>query len=94
MSKILFNVKWDETGKPSIETVSQKYGFPAEDIDPQFGVVEIDPQDNLYTILVEEEAAQKVSGDYGNRLKPEEGAFSNPRIEPFDLPSSPEQKSE
>jgi hypothetical protein len=78
MSKMLYSVNW-EGEKPSLEQVAKKYGFKTNDIDQEFGVVEIDPQDNLYSILVEENAV--VLKDAKN-IK---GPFSNPRIEPFGL---------
>ncbi len=78
MSKMLYSVNW-KGEKPSLEQVAKKYGFKTDDIDQDFGVVEIDPQDNLYSILVEEDAvAPKAAKDI-------KGPFSNPRIEPFDL---------
>ncbi len=78
MSKMLYSINW--TGeKPTLEQVAQKFGFKKKDLDDDFGVVEIDPQDNLYSVLVEETAI--VPKDAKN-IK---GPFSNPRIEPFDL---------
>jgi len=78
MSKMLYSINW--TGeKPTLEQVAQKFGFEKKDLDEDFGVVEIDPQDNLYSILVEETAI--VPKDKEN-IK---GPFSNPRIEPFGL---------
>jgi len=78
MSKMLYSINW--TGeKPTLEQVAQKFGFKNKDLDVDFGVVEIDPQDNLYSVLVEETAI--VPKDAKN-IK---GPFSNPRIEPFDL---------
>jgi hypothetical protein len=53
---------------------------PAE-IDGSFGVVSIDPKQNLYAVMVEEKATQKLS-----RNKRATGPFSNPRIAPFGPP--------
>ncbi len=78
MSKMLYTINWVGE-KPTIKQVAQKFGFEEKDLDEDFGVVEIDPQDNLYSILVEETAV--VPKDEKNI----EGPFSNPRIEPFDL---------
>ena len=78
MSKMLYTIKWEGT-KPTIEQVVEKFGFDKKDIDAEFGIIEIDPQDNLYSILLEETTiAEKFP-------KTVEGPFSNPRIEPFDL---------
>ncbi len=78
MSKILYSINW-KGENPTLEQVAKKFGFDKKDLDEDFGVIEIDPQDNLYSILVEE-----------NAIVPEDekdikGPFSNPRIEPFDL---------
>ena len=78
MSKMLYSVNW-KGEKPTLKQIAKKYGFKTNDIDPDFGVVEIDPQDNLYSILVEEDAVEpKDSKDI-------KGPFSNLRIEPFNL---------
>ena len=62
----------------TLSKVSKRLNLSSEEIDSEFGVVNIDPKHNLYAILVEEEAARRVSG------APEvKGPFSNPKIEPF-----------
>lgn len=67
-------------GAPSLEQVRARYGLGPEEIDESFGVVEVDPEDHTYTILVEESAASKVTpGSDWNT----EGPFSNPVIEPM-----------
>lgn len=70
---------------PSIEEVKTRYGLTPDELDESFGVVEIDPTEHLYTILVDESAASKVksTGDWSTR-----GPYSNPRIEPFGPPRS------
>ncbi|MFN0277225.1 MAG: hypothetical protein ACKVRN_01345 [Pyrinomonadaceae bacterium] len=78
MSKMLYSVNW-KGEKPTLAQVAKKFGFDRKDVDEDFGVVEIDPQDSLYSILVEETAI--ASKDKKNI----EGPFSNPRIEPFGL---------
>jgi hypothetical protein len=93
MSKLLFNVKWAGS-KPSIEEIRQKYGFAPDDIDLDYGVIEIDPQDNLYTILVEEAALERISDEYNTKTDREEGFFSNPRIEPFGLEEDKNPKND
>ncbi len=59
-------------------TVRRKLGLKSGELDPSFGVVEIDPTKNLYTVLVDEEAAERVTGQPGVQ-----GPHSNPPIEPF-----------
>ena len=83
MSKVMFNVRWPE-GHPTAEQVCQKYGLSPEDVDDQFGVIEVDPAEHVYTILVDEAAAARLDPDRANgRL---EGPFSNPKIEPCGPP--------
>jgi hypothetical protein len=66
-----------------MEDVRARFGLTADEIDTDFGVVEIDPEDHLYTVLVEQSAAGKLvpSGDWDVS-----GPFSNPRIAPFGPP--------
>lgn len=78
MSKMLYSINWSGK-KPTLEQVAKKFGFEKKDIDEEFGVVEIDPQDNLYSILVEETA---IAPKDEKNIK---GPFSNPKIEPFGL---------
>lgn len=85
MPRLLFNVTWEQ-GQPSLEQVREKYGFGPEEIDQDFGVIEIDPQDHLYTVLVDQEAAQRVRKRMGKG--PLEGPYSNPRIEAFGPPET------
>jgi hypothetical protein len=66
---------------PETATVAQaaeRLGVEPDRIDAEFGVVSIDPEHNLYTVLVDEKAAAEAAGQPGV-----EGPFSNPRIEPF-----------
>jgi hypothetical protein len=72
-------------GAPTLEELQTRYGLSSEEIDASFGVVQLDPNDNLYTILVEGAAAGKVRPDQEWDV---EGPFSNPKIEPFGPPES------
>lgn len=82
MSKVMITIEGPEAA-PTVEQLQARYHLAAADIDPEFGVVEIDPEQHVYTILVEEAAAGKITSD--NRWKVH-GPFSNPRIEPFGPP--------
>lgn len=65
----------------TLSQICQRLNLSATEVDSEFGVVNIDPKRNLYTILVEEEAARRVS------TAPEvKGPFSNPKIETFGPP--------
>jgi hypothetical protein len=86
MGKVPFNVTW-EKGTPSIAQICSKFGFEAQELDQHFGVVEIDPEDNLYTILVDQKAAERVREQLGEDTPDIEGPFSDVRIEPFGPPS-------
>ena len=69
---------------PTLELVRARYGLTEEEIDASFGVVEIDPKESLFTILVTESAASKVQS--GSEWDVE-GPYSNPRIAHFGPPS-------
>jgi len=61
----------------SLEVILGLLGLAEDEVDQRFGVVNINPSEHLYTILVEEEAAERVR-DAG----PVRGVFSKPKIEP------------
>jgi hypothetical protein len=63
--------------------VRRKLGLRPGELDASFGVVEIDPARHLYTVLVDEKAAERVAG-----LPGVEGPHANPPIEPFGPPES------
>lgn len=67
-----------EPEEADVETVRRKFDLAPEEIDGQFGVVCIDPDANLHTILVNDGAAERLQGREGI-----EGTWSNPRIEPI-----------
>lgn len=85
MAKLLINLTW-EGNKPSIDEVIQKYGLSPDEIDLEFGVMVIDPQEYLYCILVEESALERLGGITGEPPEGLEGPFANPPIEPFGPP--------
>jgi hypothetical protein len=68
-------------GEATTATVRRKLGLRSGELDPSFGIVEIDPRKNLYTVLVDEKAAERVIGQPGVK-----GPHSNPPIEPFGPP--------
>lgn len=84
MTKVMVTIQAPE-GPPTLDAVIERYQLGPDDIDSDFGVVEIDPADHLYVILVEPDAA--------TRIKPADGwdtagPYSNPRIAPFGPPEA------
>jgi hypothetical protein len=86
LTKLLFNITWEE-GEPTVENVSERFKFQPEELDLKFGIVEIDPEENLYSILVEEEAIKRLQEELGVDMPDIEGPFSNLPIGPFGPPS-------
>ena len=66
-----------EPEQASLEEVRRLLGLAEDEVDHHFGVVNINPSEHLYTILVDEHAAERVKG-----AGPVRGVFSNPKIEP------------
>ncbi len=62
----------------SLEVILGLLGLAEDEVDQRFGVVNINPSEHLYTILVEEEEAAERVRDAG----PVRGVFSKPKIEP------------
>ncbi len=80
MSKLMMTLKLDPK-EASLGAVMRKLGLRPGEIDEEFGVVPIDPDAHLFTVLVEQGAVDKMQGQEGVR-----GPFSNPKIEPFGPP--------
>lgn len=81
MEKILYSFTWTE-GEPHYSDLQSKLGIAEKAIDKTFGIVEIDPMDNLYCILVDVNALpEKIK----ERVLKGGQAFSNPKISPFGL---------
>jgi hypothetical protein len=86
MGKEMLTVKL-KPNEATLPAVRRKLKLLPEDIDHDFGVVNIDPKQNLYAILVEPTAARRASKQDGI-----EGPFSNPKIETFGPPTRPQKK--
>ena len=80
MAKMLLTVKLDVDG-PTVADVCRHLGISDRDIDPTFGVVLIDPEDQRYAVMVDEAVVETAT-----RARDVAGPFSNPRIEPFGVP--------
>jgi hypothetical protein len=73
----------------SVEDVRRRLDLKAGEIDESFGVVSINPAENLYCVLVEAETADRVSGEDWVQ-----GPFANPRIETFGPPHRGNERKE
>jgi hypothetical protein len=95
MSKIMFQFR-HRGESPSVEQVRATFGLRADEVDADYGVVQTDSLEGLYTILVDESAQAKIEErlkQMGAEADPRIGFFSNPRIEPFG-PPIPDAKNE
>jgi hypothetical protein len=82
MAKVLMTIQWPE-GQPTLEDLQKLFSLAGDEIDPSFGVIEVDPIDHIFTFLVEEASVTKIQPKANLRIA---GPFSNPRIEPFGPP--------
>jgi hypothetical protein len=76
----MFTVKL-EPREVSVDAVRRRLGLEPGELDEQFGVVSIDPEQSLYSILVDERAAPKLEGSEGVQ-----GPYANPPIDTFGPP--------
>jgi len=65
-------------GPATLEAAAASLGVEETSLDANFGIVEIDPERNLYSVMVEEDASVPDSRS-GKEFR---GPFSNPKIAP------------
>src|SRR5436305_15342596 len=82
VGKVMLTLTLDPA-EASVDHVRQKLKVDEHELDPEFGVVELDPAQRRYAVLVDEQVANRVQGTSGV-----EGPFANPRIEPFGPPKA------
>jgi hypothetical protein len=82
MTKHMMTLRLDPA-EANLAGVSRKLNLKGDEIDPNFGVVSINPAENLYAILVDEAASTKLQGSEGVK-----GPYSNPKIEPYGPPTT------
>ena len=80
MGKVMMTLQWPHA--PTVEEICGKLGLAKTDIDGDFGVVEVDPDDHLYTFMVDEQKASEIAQNTADV----EGPYANPRIAPFGPP--------
>lgn len=83
MPKVMVNLSGLERA-PTLAEVQSRYGLSSDDLDAEFGVIEVDPQEHVYTVLVDERAAAKITGGSATAS----GPFANPPIQPFGPPQT------
>jgi hypothetical protein len=83
MAKVMYTLALP-AGPHSADEVRSRLGLADDELDDSFGVIEVDPDEHLFTILVEETAAARLTGRDDWKLQ---GPYSNPRIAPFGPPS-------
>ena len=82
MAKVMMTIRWPQ-GQPSLEQIQKLFSLSDDEVDRDFGLIEVDPAEHLFTFLVEEASAAKVQPGAGWSVS---GPYSNPRIEPFGPP--------
>jgi hypothetical protein len=82
MGKVMMTLQLDPK-EADLPHVRSKLGLKKDEIDEQFGIVNISPKEHLYCVLLEEETAARVSG-----LDWVKGPYSNPKIETFGPPKA------
>ena len=85
MTKLLMTVRLTDA-EADLRHAQEQLQLRAGEIDEAFGLVPIDPAQNLYSVLVDEAAATRSMGLTGNV------AYANPVVEPFDTPEPPAPK--
>jgi hypothetical protein len=87
---VLMNVHGTDGRKPTPAEAAAQLGVTENDLDKEYGVVPVDPANNLYSVQVRADRLPPGT----EAATPYRGPFSNPRIEPFGPvqsgPTSPE----
>lgn len=80
---ILFQFQSKEA-RPNLKGIADKYTFSVDSIDSDYGIIETDSGEGLYTVLVDAQAAKQIEEYLAHHPHhPAEAIFSNPGIEPI-----------
>lgn len=82
---MLFTVQL-QPEEANLKGVRERLGITPDQIDDEFGVVAIDPEQSLYTVLVDESAVSSLGEEHTKARGTVKGPFANPRIEGFGPP--------
>ena len=86
MGRVLLTVKLDPA-HATLDEVRKRLRIAASNIDESFGVVSIDPEAQLFAVLVDEAVAGSAERDADVA-----GSYSNPRIDGFGPPIAPDHR--
>lgn len=82
MKTVMVTVRSEQP--PTLPELQARFGLDASDVDAAFGVIEIDPDEHLYTFAVDAAKAASISPGHAGV----EGTYSNPVIAPFGPPQT------
>jgi hypothetical protein len=88
MASVMMTVELDPAAA-DLAAAAERLGVAPERLDAKFGVVAIDPDHNLYSVMVDE----SVGAEAGKR-RGVSGPYSNPRIAPFGPPGASRPRSD
>ena len=80
--KVMMTIVSDKP--PSLAEAAALLGVAPEDLDAAFGVVTVDPAENLYAVEIDADKVPAQTAGEG----PYRGPFSSPRIVPLGTPRS------
>lgn len=81
MGMVMMTVRSDSP--PTLDHLRRQFDLSPQDVDEQFGVIEVDPDDRLYTFMVDENKARRLANRGELSVN---GPYSNPPISTFGPP--------
>lgn len=84
MGKVILQFR-DPAGPSSLEALCTRFGLRPDEVDTDYGVIEVDPQDHLYSVLVEQRVAGKLAASPEVNQAGGE-IYGTPRVEPYGSP--------